>query len=154
MKGLIEKFYTAFQNKEPGTMVSCYDDEVVFTDPVFGELKGDDAKAMWAMLCRNARDLRVEVSPINASLKKGSAHWEAWYTFSKTGRKVHNVVDAAFEFKDSKIVKHTDNFNLHQWASQALGWKGWLFGGTASFKNKMQIQTHKLLMDFKQANKL
>ncbi len=92
MKGLIEKFYKAFQNKDAETMISCYHEDVVFRDPVFGELKGDDARAMWIMLCRNAKDLQIELSDISASLKKGSAHWEAWYSFSKTGRKVHNVV--------------------------------------------------------------
>lgn len=154
VKAMIEKFYAAFQNKDAETMISCYADDITFEDPVFGMLKDDDAKAMWRMLCRNARNLRVEVSDINASLKKGSAHWEAWYTFGKTGRNVHNVVEATFEFKDGKIVKHTDSFNLYKWASQALGFKGWLFARTASFKNKMQMQTHKLLAEFKEANKL
>jgi hypothetical protein len=98
MKGLIETFYTAFQQRDAATMISCYHDDITFTDPAFGELKGDDAKAMWKMLCGNATDLRIEYSNITASLKKGSAHWEAWYSFSKTGRKVHNVIEAVFEF--------------------------------------------------------
>ena len=71
----------------------------------------------------NATDLRIEISGINFTPLKGSAHWEAWYSFSKTGRKVHNIVEAEFEFKDSKIIKHTDTFNLHKWASQAMGWR-------------------------------
>ena len=150
MKGLIETFYTAFQNKDAETMVSCYHDEIIFCDPAFGELNGDDAKAMWRMLCRNSADLKIEFSNINASLKKGLVHWEAWYTFSKTGRKVHNIVDADFEFRNSKIIKHTDTFNLHKWASQAMGWKGKLLGGTNFFKNKLQKQTNKLLNDFKE----
>jgi hypothetical protein len=148
MKSLIETFYTAFQNKDAATMISCYHDDIIFRDPAFGELHGEAAKAMWRMLCRNATDLRIEFSGRGASLKKGSAHWEAWYSFSKTGRKVHNIVEAEFEFKDSKIIKHTDSFNLHKWASQAMGWKGKLFGGTAFFKNKIQGQTNKMLVDF------
>ena len=133
MKSLIETFYTAFQKKDAATMISCYHDNIIFQDPAFGELNGEDAKAMWRMLCQNATDLRIEFSDISASLKKGSAHWEAWYSFSKTGRKVHNIVEAEFEFKDSKIIKHTDTFNLHKWASQAMGWKGKLLGGTSFF---------------------
>ena len=150
MKSLIETFYTAFQNKDAETMVSCYHDEIIFCDPAFGELKGEDAKSMWRMLCRNSKDLKIEFSDISASLKKGAVHWEAWYTFSKTGREVHNIVDAEFEFKNSKIIKHTDTFNLHKWASQAMGLKGKLFGGTNFFKNKLQKQTNKLLNDFKE----
>jgi ketosteroid isomerase-like protein len=154
MKSLIETFYIAFQNKDAATMLSCYHTDVVFHDPVFGELQGDDARAMWPMLCANAKDLRLEFSNISASLKKGSVHWEAWYSFSKTGRKVHNVVEATFEFKDSKISRHTDNFNLHTWAAQALGLKGRLLGGTNYFKNKMQKQALKTLHDFKMKTNL
>jgi ketosteroid isomerase-like protein len=154
MKGLIEKFYKAFQNKDAQTMISCYHEDVVFNDPVFGELKGNDARAMWTMLCRNAEDLRIELSNISASLKKGSAHWEAWYSFSKTGRKVHNVVDANFEFKDSKIIKHADSFNMHKWASQALGFKGWLLGGTNFLKEKIRQQARNSLIEFRSNNKM
>lgn len=153
MKNLIETFYTAFQKKDADTMVSCYHDHIVFTDPAFGELKGDEAKAMWRMLCQNATDLKIDFSGITGSLKKGSAHWEAWYSFSRTGRKVHNIVKAEFEFKDSKIIKHTDTFNLHKWASQAMGWKGRLFGGTDFFKNKLHNQTRKMLADFIEKSK-
>jgi hypothetical protein len=150
MKGLIETFYTAFQNKDAETMVSCYHDDIIFCDPAFGELKAGDAKAMWRMLCRNASDLRIEFSDINASFKKGSVHWEAWYTFSRTGRKVHNIVNTEFEFKDSKIIKHIDSFNLHKWATQAFGLKGRILGGTNFFKNKLNKQTNKMLRDFKE----
>jgi len=152
MKALIEKFYTAFQNKDAETMISCYHDDIIFCDPAFGELNGEDARAMWRMLCRNTFDLKVEFSDINASLKKGSAHWEAWYTFSKTGRRVHNVVSAEFDFKDSKIIKHIDSFNLHKWATQAFGLKGRLLGGTNFFKNKLNQQTNKALKQFRETN--
>ncbi|MEO8413747.1 MAG: nuclear transport factor 2 family protein [Ginsengibacter sp.] len=153
MESLIETFYVAFRNKDAATMISCYHDDVIFQDPAFGELKGEDARAMWTMLCRNAVNLKIQFSGISASVKHGSAHWEAWYTFSKTGNKVHNIVEATFEFKDAKIIKHTDGFNLHKWASQALGWKGWLIGGTNFFKNKIQLQTRSALRDFKEKTK-
>ncbi|EZH72374.1 limonene-1,2-epoxide hydrolase [Aquimarina atlantica] len=148
MKKLIETFYTGLSNLDAETMVSCYHDDVVFEDPGFGQLKGDRAKGMWRMLCKNARNFRVEFSQVEANDQNGSAHWEAWYSFSKTGRSVHNKIDAQFEFKDGKIIKHTDHFNLHRWASQAIGWKGALLGGTGFFKKKLIGQTNKMLDKF------
>ncbi|GGX29590.1 nuclear transport factor 2 family protein [Aquimarina muelleri] len=148
MENLIEKFYTALNNRDAKTMISCYHDDVVFKDPAFGKLKGDKAKAMWQMLCKNAQNFKVEFSLIKANNHNGSAHWEAWYTFSKTGKSVHNKIDAQFEFKDGKIIKHIDHFNLHKWASQALGWKGVLLGGTGFFKKKLIGQTNKMLDKF------
>ncbi|MCT4629671.1 nuclear transport factor 2 family protein [Winogradskyella sp.] len=152
MKNTITRFYEAFNNLDADTMCSFYHNDIVFEDPAFGILKGERAKAMWQMLCNSQRgkNFRVEASNINDN----SAHWEAYYKFSKTGRKVHNKIDAKFEFKDGLIIKHTDNFNLHQWAKQALGFKGLLLGGTRFFKNKLLIQTNTLLNKYIAEKKL
>lgn len=150
MEKLIETFYSALNNCEGPTMVSCYHNDVVFEDRAFGVLKGDRAKAMWLMLCESqkGKGFNVDFSSIKANEKTGSAHWEAFYTFSKTGRKVHNKIDASFEFKDGLIIKHTDVFDLHKWAKQAMGFKGFIFGGMPFFKNKLQKQTNYLLDKF------
>ncbi|WP_439151156.1 nuclear transport factor 2 family protein [Winogradskyella sp.] len=60
------------------------------------------------------KDFKVVYSNIKTNGNNASAHWEAFFTFSKTGRKVHNKIDASFEFKDGLIIKHTDGFNLHK----------------------------------------
>ena len=150
MQQLVETFYTAFKNLDSETMVSCYHDDITFKDPAFGTLKGEKAKNMWRMLCKSQKgqNFVVEASNIESSNGKVTAHWEAHYTFSKTGRKVHNIIDAEFEFKDGKIIKHTDNFNLHKWAKQAFGFKGFILGGTNFFKKKLQSQTNHLLSKF------
>ncbi|TPN88034.1 nuclear transport factor 2 family protein [Aquimarina algicola] len=148
MKELITTFYEGFNELDAEKMISCYHEDIIFEDPGFGQLKGDRAKNMWRMLCKNARNFKIEFSEVRANDQNGSAHWEAWYTFSKTGRPVHNIIEARFEFKDGKIVKHVDHFNLHRWASQALGWKGKLFGGMGFFKKKLHKQTNYLLDKF------
>ena len=150
MKKTIETFYTAFQELDAETMVSCYDDDIIFCDPAFGNLKGDQAKNMWRMLyhSQKGKDFTVTFSNIQMHGEKGSAHWEAFYTFRKTGRKVHNKIQAEFEFKNGKISSHTDHYNLHHWAGQAMGISGWCLGWTPFFKKKLQQQTRKLLSDF------
>ena len=150
MKSIIEKFYTSFSHFDAEAMVSCYHKEVIFEDPAFGILKGEHAKNMWRMLC-NALDKtndKITFSDVEFEAEKGNAKWEAHYTFSQTKRRVHNKISASFEFKDDLIIKHTDEFNLHRWANQALGFKGFLFGGTNFFKNKLHAQTNKLLKKF------
>lgn len=153
MQETIESFYKAFQEKDAETMVSHYHDAIVFSDPAFGTLKGEQAKNMWRMLCQNAADLKIEYSQIYSTEKEGKAHWEAHYTFRQTNRKIHNIIEASFVFQDGKIIQHRDNFSLHNWAKQALGFKGWLLGGTSFFKSKLQKQTNHLLAKFEAANK-
>ncbi|MEL6562372.1 MAG: nuclear transport factor 2 family protein [Bacteroidota bacterium] len=147
MKETIEKFYQAFDQLDAEGMASCYHKDIVFEDPGFGVLEGKRASDMWRMLCESqkGKDFRIEASNINFDGESGSAHWEAHYNFSKTGRRVHNIIEAKFKFKDGLIIDHRDHFNLHRWARQALGFQGLLLGGTGFFKKKLHAQTNRLL---------
>lgn len=148
MENIIQKFYSAFAQKDWQTMQSCYHDEVTFEDPAFGKLHGEEAKKMWRMLCEQGKDLKITFSDIEVNEGHGKGHWEAWYTFSLTGKQIHNVINAEFEFKDGLIIDHKDFFNLHRWAKQAFGFKGWLLGGTNFFKKKFQSQARKSLAKY------
>src|SRR5689334_17682203 len=103
---LIQRFYESFQRRDAEGMVACYHPEVEFSDPAFGQLRGALARAMWRMLTAKAQDFELTFSDVQANDTEGSAHWEAKYTFSLTNRRVHNIIDAKFRFKDGKIVHH------------------------------------------------
>ncbi len=137
---LIKTFYEAFSRRDAEGMVACYADDVRFSDPVFTDLQGEHAKNMWRMLCERGKDLTVEFRDVTVDGEKGSAHWEAYYTFSATGRKVHNIIDATFAFKNGKIAQHTDHFDLWRWAGLALGPAGKLLGWSSFVKNKIRAE--------------
>lgn len=147
-EALIQRFYSSFQKRDAAGMAACYHPQVRFSDPAFPDLEGDRARAMWAMLCARGKDLRVEFRDVRADDRGGTAHWEAWYTFSVTGRKVHNTIDAQFEFRDGLIGRHVDRFDFHRWAGQALGLPGRLLGGTALIRNKVRATAARGLDDF------
>ncbi|HMI06720.1 MAG TPA: nuclear transport factor 2 family protein [Flavobacterium sp.] len=138
---IIEEFYAGFASHHADTMVSCYHPEIRFHDPAFGTLKGKDVFDMWHMLIEKSKgELEIEFSDVKANETSGSAKWTATYNFSKTNRKVVNVIYAEFQFKDGLIIKHTDNFNLWKWSSQALGLSGMLLGWTGFLQNKIRQQ--------------
>ena len=147
MDNVIFNFYSAFKNLDAEKMIACYHDNICFKDPAFGILTGDRAKNMWRMLVASQKDKNFSVyfDSIMLDFDKGSAHWEAKYNFSQTGRPVHNIIEADFVIKDGLIIKHVDRFNLHRWARQAFGLKGALIGGTGFFKRQLQQRTNKLL---------
>ncbi len=145
---LIDRFYTAFAARDAGGMGACYADDVRFSDPVFPALEGDAARGMWRMLCERGADLVVEHSGVRADDDAGEARWEAWYTFSATGRKVHNVIDARFRFADGRIVEHVDTFDFHRWSRQALGAPGLLLGWTPMLRNKVRATAGAQLTKF------
>lgn len=137
---LLHRFYTAFQARDAAAMGACYHPEVTFSDPVFPHLEGKKAVAMWRMLCDRGKDLRIEYRDVEADAGQASVHWEAWYTFSATGKKVHNRIDATFELEDGLIRRHQDRFDLWRWAGQALGLKGELLGWAPPVQNAIRRQ--------------
>ena len=148
-KQIIEKFYTAFQQLDYNTMQECYSDDIIFSDPVFMVLKGEEARCMWEMLCRNARNFSLSFSDIELiDDEYATCSWTATYIFSKTGNKVVNNIKAFIRIKDGKIIEHSDGFRLSAWAAQALGWKGVLFGWTGFMKRGIQKNARRNLAYF------
>jgi hypothetical protein len=103
---------------------------------------------MWRMLCERATDLRITVRDVVVTGMSGSAHWEAWYTYSATGRPVHNAIDASFVFQGRLIAVHKDSFDLYRWARQALGTPGVLFGWTPFMHRAIQQRAAQSLARF------
>lgn len=135
---LLHDFYESFSDREGAAMAAAYHDEAFFSDPVFPDLDAAGVRAMWKMLCSRGKDLKIEFSQVSANDTHGSAHWEAWYTFEATGRKVHNIIDAEFTFRDGKILRHTDDFDFWRWSRHALGVPGVLLGWAPPLQNRVQ----------------
>jgi ketosteroid isomerase-like protein len=147
-QAIIEQFYTAFQQKDYKTMQSLYHPDATFTDEAFVGLNSQEVQAMWQMLVSRSKDLQITFSNIQVAAHQGSCEWQAHYTFGKTGNKVHNIIQAQFEFKDGKIIKHRDTFDFHRWAGQALGIMGKLLGWTSFLKNKVSQTARQQLDSF------
>ena len=145
---LMTTFYTAFQRLDYKTMQDCYAGDIVFFDPAFGLLHGDEARAMWEMLCKRAKNFSLEFSNVVSEDEYGTCNWVATYTFSQTGRTVVNRIKAHMKFADGKIIEHSDAFKLAKWAAQALGWKGWLLGWTGFMQRKINKNSRKALAAF------
>jgi ketosteroid isomerase-like protein len=142
---LIESFYQAFQERDAAGMAACYGPSIHFSDPVFRDLRGLDVDAMWAMLCEQGTDLVVTFSNVSADDQTGSAQWEATYTLGSTGREVHNRIDAAFEFRDGKIIRHIDDFDLWKWSRMALGITGIVGGWSGPVQVKIRETANRAL---------
>ena len=145
---LIERFYGAFARRDGAGMAACYAPDVTFSDPVFVDLRGDEAGAMWRMLTGRAKDLEVELLEHGADADGGFARWRATYTYSQTGRPVVNDVRAAFRFSNGRIASHQDRFGFHRWARQALGPAGLLLGWTPMLRSTVRRRAREALDEF------
>ncbi len=136
---LISRLYVALDRKDGESMARCYHAQARFRDPVF-TLEGEAIGDMWRMLTSRARDLRAESHDVVADAETGSCRWDAHYTFSGTGRLVHNRIRARFRFRDGLIVEHVDEFDLWRWAAQALGPVGKLLGWSPLVRGRIRRQ--------------
>jgi ketosteroid isomerase-like protein len=146
---LIEKFYEAFRAGQGKAMAAMYHQNATFEDPAFGQLQGADIGKMWTMLTSRSKDLKVNYTNVSANESTGTASWTADYTFSKTGRPVHNIIEASFTFKDGKILSHKDSFNFYRWTRQALGLPGVVLGWTPFFQTKLRKTFRDVLAGYK-----
>ncbi|KPX81379.1 nuclear transport factor 2 family protein [Pseudomonas meliae] len=145
---LITRFYEAFAQLDAEAMSACYTDDVLFSDPAFGELRGPQVGEMWRMLTSRAKNFSVVFDQVRADDRAGTAHWVATYLFSQTRRTVVNDIEARFVFRDGKICEHRDNFDMWRWSRQALGLKGLLLGWTPLVRNAVRAQALKGLKTF------
>ncbi|MFM0736167.1 nuclear transport factor 2 family protein [Paraburkholderia xenovorans] len=146
---LIERFYAAFQRRDAETMAACYTDDVLFSDPVFGKLHGEEARDMWRMLVARAQDFSLTFDGVEADEQRGRAHWVASYLFSQTGRAVVNRIDARFVFRDGRIAEHHDSFDVWGWMRQALGVRGTLLGWSPLVQRAIRAQARRGLAGYR-----
>lgn len=143
-KSTIESFYAAFARLDADAMQACYAENAHFEDEAFTLDGSREIGGMWRMLCEavkskpEARAIwKLEVSEVTDR----SAHWNAHYLFSATGRAVINRIDAVFEFDPQGLItRHRDSFDFWLWSRQALGAKGLLLGWTPFLRGKVRAQ--------------
>lgn len=145
---LIQAFYAAFARRDGAAMAACYAPDAHFSDPVFQDLEGREPGAMWRMLTARGDDLEITLLEHEADETRGTAHWVADYTFTQTGRKVHNDVRAEMRFAGGLIADHRDRFSFYGWARQALGPLGMALGWTPVLQGKVRKQARAGLDEF------
>jgi hypothetical protein len=136
----IERLYAAFAQLDSEAMQACYAEDATFDDEAFSLRGRREVGGMWRMLCeatkaKGREHWKLALSQVTAN----SAHWEAHYKFSATGRLVLNKIDASFEFNGQGLItRHRDRFNFWAWSRQALGAPGLLLGWSPFLKAKVR----------------
>ncbi len=151
-RATIERFYAAFAALDAETMQRCYAADARFDDEAFSLQGAEQIGGMWRMLCtataskpESRAHWQLQVSDITEC----SAHWDAHYLFSATGRPVLNRIDAAFEFGATGLItRHRDRFDFWAWSRQALGLTGWLLGWTPLLRHKVRATAAQNLAKF------
>ncbi|MBT2321005.1 nuclear transport factor 2 family protein [Variovorax paradoxus] len=147
----IQRLYQAFAKLDADTMSACYAPDARFDDEAFSLVGAREVGGMWKMLCEATRAKGADVwklswRDVKADAGAGSAHWDAHYRFSSTGRIVDNAIDSRFTFTpEGLIATQRDRFDFWTWSRQALGTPGLLLGWSPMLKNKVRATAAKNL---------
>ena len=139
-KTTIERFYRAFAQLDAETMAACYAADATFDDEAFSLRGAREVGGMWRMLCEGTKakapgDWKLVYSQVTDR----SAHWDANYRFTATGRLVLNRIDSVFEFDaNGLITRQRDTFDFWAWSRQALGTPGLLLGWSPLLRKKVR----------------
>jgi hypothetical protein len=116
---LINRLYTALDRHDHQTMASCYHDAATFRDIAF-DLSGKmQLHAMWHMICLT--DIRASFQILESPPTTALVSLIDDYTYSKSGRHVHNQIESRFQFAGGLIIHHVDDCDPRKWAAMALG---------------------------------
>jgi ketosteroid isomerase-like protein len=141
---LLQRLFSSLDRKDDQAMAACYHPEATFQDIAFDLHGRNEIHDMWRMIC--AGDIRATVEVVHAGDETGRARVVDEYTFTDTGRRVRNVIESRFAFKDQLIIEPRDTCDARQWASMALGGvSGFLAGRIAPLR---RLEARKKLKAF------
>jgi len=145
----ILRLYDALGRRDGDGAAACYADDATFDDPAFGHLEDGAVKDMWRMLCERSDDLAIVLLECGAEGDGGWARWTADYTFTGTGRSVHNDVSSRFAFDGDLIREQIDTFSLRRWGGQALGRRGTVLGTAGLLGRAVRRQARSQLDEYR-----
>jgi len=124
---LLDKLFNALNQRDAAAMAACYHPDATFHDIAFDLHGRKEIGDMWRMICTSDIRATFEVVDANDSVARVSLIDD--YTFSDTGRAVHNVIDSRFRFDHGLIVEQRDTCDPHAWGAMAIGGVGGFLAG-------------------------
>ena len=141
---LLHRLFTGLSHHDHGEMASCYHQDAAFRDIAFDLIGKKQIHAMWHMISET--DIRPTFHVVRADEERGVVKLVDDYTFTSTGKPVHNIIVSNFRFQGGRIIDHQDVCDARAWASMALGGPVGFFAGR--FRILRSFQARRLLRSF------
>jgi hypothetical protein len=118
---LIDRLFTALTEHQPDTIASCYHPDASFEDIAFRLRGRGEIHDMWRMICLGGSEIVATYEILQADENTARVRLVDDYKFGKDKRRVVNVIDSRFAFRDGLIVEHHDTCDPRAWGAAALG---------------------------------
>lgn len=138
------------------------DENVVFADMAYENIKGKQVFAMWHWFCtKKPEPVKVTFSPSETREENGTVKltYRAQYLLgydendpAKKGKPIDYEITSNMKFKDGKITHHKDEASIREWTKQAKGTFVSLLSWTSFVKKRIRHTAKDLLDDFMRKN--
>lgn len=146
---LIEKFYQSFQNRDFEAMDNCYDDNIVYFDPLYHFLNGSNVKFMWKFRYANTNHFNLDFEQIKTDDEEYfTIEYRIRYVSEETGNVVDQSIKSYIRISSGKISEHSEAFSIHQWSSMVYGGIAKLIGWNRFYQNRLKKNARKKLLNF------
>ncbi|MFT3903957.1 MAG: nuclear transport factor 2 family protein [Niabella sp.] len=136
-KELIAHFFNAFARLDHEEMNNCLSSEVMFSEPLFGILQGDDVSNLNRMKCARLKDFKLKVQQVEELDDEYlTCSWVVDYCHADTGSRVVMPIKSFLRVIDGKITEYSDAYRLSTWLAKVHGVTGVLFGWTGTMKKR------------------
>jgi hypothetical protein len=124
---VVERFFLAYSKADPVLMSACLHPQISYSDPLFPDLRGVRVGLRWHWQLRHATDFKLQKQIIFLDERKAQLKLDIAYLWHR--RAVHHQVLSTLTIWDDMIVRHVDEYPYWQYAKQAQGLAGYVFGG-------------------------
>lgn len=146
---IIDLFFTAFGNLNDRDLNALYSDTIIYSDPLFGLLQGQQVKDKWEMVCKNMTEFRLTViKKEEIDHEYATCEWKAEYISVDSGGPIVFSSKSFMRFAEGKIIEHSEGFSLTKWVAQVYGIKGRFFGWLNFMKRKAQAECQERLEQY------
>lgn len=146
---LIKAYFLGFQNRDFESMRNCYDENIVYFDPLYHYLNGSHVISMWKCRYYDVKNFRLHFSDILTDDNEYyTIQYQISYVSGETGNVVNQTIKSYMRVCSGKIAEHSDAFSIHQWSSMVYGAIAKLIGWNRFYQNRLKKNARKKLLEF------
>jgi hypothetical protein len=144
----ISKLFTAIETGDTYSIMECYHDFSTIYDPIVGTIYGEVAPYYPSLLATSFLSARIEVTKLVTEKLSGFAEVKIQLTRRESNKVITCRGRLEFEFKDGKICRQVNEYNVWHLMREIDGKPGSLFGMLPSYRRKYKVKILKALNDY------
>jgi hypothetical protein len=145
---VLHRYQQAFSQGSIESIKRCYASDVIYFDPLYGYLHGDQVGYMWASKFAEFATYTISTGEL---ADQGDGYYNMKYDIAYTSRSQMSIkmaVQCFFKIDDERIVEQSEAFSVHELLRQERGLIGHLMGWNRMMQQSRKNKARRMLLNF------